>query len=166
MKFKLLFILFLYFSFSASAQETLGFLLSANNKETIPYIFVAELRKLQLNDAALILDAREKNEFDVSHIASAKFVGYDRFSSEKFSEEIKNKETPIIVYCSLGIRSEDVGEKLKKAGFTNIKNLYGGIFEWRNNEYPVIDSDGKETEMIHVFSPIWGVWLTNGKKVY
>jgi len=33
------------------------------------------------------------------------------------------------VYCSLGIRSEVIAKKLKKAGYTNVFNLYGGIFE-------------------------------------
>ena len=38
----------------------------------------------------------------------------------------------IIVYCSIGVRSEDIGEKLKELGYTKILNLYGGIFDWKN----------------------------------
>ncbi len=166
MKFKILYIGLILISFSASSQKSLDILLRINNAESITYISVDELRMYQLNDSVLILDARERNEFDVSHIPSARYVGYGHFSSEEISEYITDKNTPLIVYCSLGIRSEDVGEKLEKAGFTNVKNLYGGIFEWKNKSYPVIDSEGKETENVHTFSKHWSRWLTKGVKVY
>ncbi|MFT5437872.1 MAG: rhodanese-related sulfurtransferase [Ulvibacter sp.] len=158
-------ILFL-FAATTSAQKSLDLLLQVNNNESIPYISVEELRNLQLTDSVVILDAREMKEFEVSHIASSKYVGYDCFSSEEITSDIDNKNALIVVYCSLGIRSEDIGEKLKKEGFTNVKNLYGGIFEWKNNDYPIIDSEGKDTENVHVYSIFWGKWLKNGKKVY
>jgi len=154
------------FATTTSAQKSLDLLLQVNNNESIPYISVTELRNLQLKDSVVILDAREMKEFEVSHIASAKYVGYGRFSSEEISADIHNKDASIVVYCSLGIRSEDIGEKLKKEGFTNVKNLYGGIFEWKNNDFPIIDSEGKNTENVHVYSKFWGNWLKNGKKVY
>lgn len=166
MKFKIFYTIFLIVSVSASAQKSLDVLLSMNNNESIPYISVAELRMRQVNDTVLILDTRERNEYEVSHISSAKFVGYDSFSSEVVSIEIADHSMPIVVYCSLGIRSEDIGEELKKAGYTNVKNLYGGIFEWKNNDYPVIDSKGNETDEVHAFSRLWSRWLIKGTKVY
>ncbi len=149
-----------------TAQESIDNLLKIFNSHSIPYISVEELRRLQTNDTVLILDARERKEYDVSHIDQAKYVGVSEFSSEKISEEITNKDTPIVVYCSLGVRSERIGEKLKKAGFTNIRNLYGGIFKWKNKGYPVVDATGNKTEKMHGLSRIWGKWLTNGIKVY
>ena len=166
MKFTIAYIFLFIFSFSASAQNSLDVLLRVNNKRSIPYISVEELRFQQMNDTILILDAREREEYEVSHINDAKFVGYDLFSTEDVSEEIIDKSTPIVVYCSIGIRSEDIGEKLKKVGFTNVKNLYGGIFEWKNNDYPIIDSEGKETENVHTYSRFWSKWLNKGIKVY
>ncbi|MGJ8664853.1 MAG: rhodanese-like domain-containing protein [Patiriisocius sp.] len=162
------FILFVVLLISASsfAQKTLDELLQQYNTRSIPYISVEELRMKQINGDVIILDAREENEYQVSHIEGAKFIGFNTFSSESVRAEIPEKETPIIVYCSLGIRSEEIGEKLKKAGFTNVQNLYGGIFEWSNNEYPVINQQEKETDSIHVFSKAWGKWLLKGEKVY
>lgn len=141
-------------------------LLQTYNTHSIPYISVEELRMLQMNDSVVILDAREPNEFVVSHIASAKNVGFNDFSSEEKELKKLQKNAPIIIYCSLGIRSEQIGEKLKKAGFTNIKNLYGGIFEWKNKNYPVIDSTGIETENVHTFSKMWSRYLHAGNPVY
>lgn len=47
-----------------------------------------------------------------------------------------------------------------------MKNLYGGIFEWKNKEYPVIDSTGRETENVHTFSKMWSKYLNAGNPVY
>lgn len=164
---KISFILFaLLLAASASAQKTLDDLLQLYNTRSVPYISVEELRMLQLNEDIVILDARETNEFETSHIATSQCVGFDQFSAEAVSKKIKDKNTPIVVYCSLGIRSEQVGEKLKKAGYTNVQNLYGGIFEWKNKEYPVLDLSEKETDSIHTFSKLWSKWLLNGIKKY
>lgn len=162
----LLIILFIFVSTATMAQKSIDTLLKQYNTRSIPYISVEELRMLQMNEAVVILDSREEEEFKISHIESSSFIGYTNFSSEEVSEKITNKHAPIIVYCSLGIRSEKIGEKLQKAGFTNVHNLYGGIFEWKNKNYPVIDSTGTETQKIHAFSKAWSKWLTEGEKVY
>lgn len=141
-------------------------LLSTNNTNSVAYISVEELNEIQLNEEILILDSREASEYNVSHIASAKYVGFNQFSKKEFKKQYSDKNTPIIVYCSLGIRSERIGEKLQKMGYTNVKNLYGGIFEWKNKGNTVIDSTNVITENIHVFSKLWSKWLTTGVKVY
>ena len=166
MKYSLVYMLLFFLSSTAVAQKSLDQLLHLFNSESIPYISVEELRMNQLSEDLVILDSREMEEFEVSHIPSAKYVGYKTFSSQAVTSSIPDKDTPIVVYCSLGIRSETIGEKLKKAGYTNIHNLYGGIFEWKNKGYPVIDPEGKETENVHAFSKAWSKWLYKGVKVY
>ena len=162
--FSLLFLLL--FTNFAVGQKPLDKLLEQYNTQSIPYISVEELRMLQMNGTVTILDTREPEEFKISHIVSAKNVGFNNFSSEEKQLQKLNKNIPVVVYCSLGIRSEEIGEKLKKAGFTNVKNLYGGIFEWKNKGYPVIDSTGKETENVHAFSKHWSKDLHAGTPVY
>ena len=121
---------------------------------------------LQLNDKVILLDTREIEEFNVSKIEGAIHVGFNKFSSKTVLEQIQPGDELIVVYCSLGIRSEEIGEKLKRAGFNNVRNLYGGIFEWKNNEYPVLDSSGNTTEKVHPFSKAWAKWLLKGEKAY
>ncbi|WP_111879844.1 rhodanese-like domain-containing protein [Aequorivita sp. CIP111184] len=166
MKQKTIFFLLLLIAANSFAQKNMGELLQTYNTRSIPYISVEELRMLQMNDSVVILDSREPNEFNVSHIASAKNVGFNDFSLEEKQLQKLKKNAPIIVYCSVGIRSEQIGEKLKKAGFTNVKNLYGGIFEWKNKDYPVIDSTGIETENVHTFSKMWSKYLHAGNPIY
>lgn len=112
----------------------------------------------------LILDTREKNEYDVSHLANAQWVGYDTFDDNTLTG--LPKDTLIVLYCSVGYRSERIGERLQKLGFTNVYNLYGGIFEWINQGQIVVDLTGEPTEKVHAYSKKWGVWLYKGKKVY
>lgn len=132
----------------------------------MPYISVEELKMLQQDTNLVLLDAREPEEFEVSHIKGAVFSGYSNFSAEMISKSIKDKSAPIVVYCSLGIRSEKISEKLKAEGYSNIRNLYGGIFEWKNKGFEVFDSEGQETDKVHAYSKSWSKWLTNGEKIY
>ena len=160
------FILFLAFGNSAWAQNDLATLLERYNSHSIPYISVQELSLLKQDPSLIILDAREKDEFEISRIQDAVFVGYSDFSAEEVSQLFNNKNVPVVVYCSLGIRSEKISEKLKKEGFTNVRNLYGGIFEWKNNGFPVYNSEGKQTEKVHAYSRSWSKWLRSGEKIY
>lgn len=166
MRIKLFLVISLLCCSTMFSQKTLDELLQLYNTRSIPYISVEELYMLRENTDVVILDTREPEEFKVSHLIDSKFVGFNTFSSEAVLLDIKDKNTPIIVYCSLGIRSEVIGEKLEKAGYTNIKNLYGGIFEWKNKAYPIIDSTNIETEKVHTFSKRWSKWLNKGIKIY
>ncbi len=72
---------FLLISIHSLSQENLSDLLKKYNTESVPYISSDRL-KLILNDV-LLFDAREKVEFETSHIKNALFVGYDKFNLEK-----------------------------------------------------------------------------------
>ncbi|MEM5539200.1 rhodanese-like domain-containing protein [Olleya sp. AS48] len=146
------------------AQDTLDELLKKHNKNSVPYITVQELAMPKTD--AIILDAREPKEFEVSHIKNATLVGYDFFDIKTVTEQYTNKDQKIVVYCSLGIRSETIAKKLKDDGYTNVLNLYGGIFEWKNNDFIVVDSEEKETEQVHTFNEEWSKWLTKGEQVF
>lgn len=144
------------------AQKSLEKLLEKYNAESVPYISVEELKQAQ--EIAVLLDARELEEYNISHLPEARFAGYNHFDLNTLELQTISKDTLLVVYCSLGIRSEDIAEKLQKAGFTNVKNLYGGIFEWKNKEYEVVDSLNISTEKVHAFSKHWSQWLKAGEK--
>lgn len=166
MKFYIFLLIIALSSSSLNAQISLDELLATNNTNSVAYISVEEFREIQSNERLLILDSREVTEFKVSHIHSAKNVGFNQFSKKDFANQYSDKSIPIVVYCSLGVRSERIGEKLQKLGYTNVKNLYGGIFEWKNNGNPVVDSINTETENIHVYSKEWSKWSHKGVKIY
>ncbi|MDX2286672.1 MAG: rhodanese-like domain-containing protein [Bacteroidia bacterium] len=113
---------------------------------------------------AVYLDARAYREFEVSHIPGAVWVGYDDFDLARV--EGLDRSRPVVVYCSVGYRSEKVSEKLLAAGFTQVSNLYGGIFEWCNQGRPVVNAAGAPTEQVHAYNRKWGIWVSRGEKVY
>ena len=128
-----------------------------------------DIEQIQADSAnlskAVILDVREKDEFVVSRLKNAIWIGYDDFEPSRIDSI--DKEQEIIVYCSVGYRSSKIGEKLIESGYKNVKNLYGGIFRWANENRPLYN-DSTQTLEVHAYSKKWGRFLTNPEliKVY
>ncbi|MDX1905598.1 MAG: rhodanese-like domain-containing protein [Bacteroidia bacterium] len=110
------------------------------------------------------LDARSLPEYEVSHLPGARHIGYESFDSAGVAA--LPRETPIIVYCSVGYRSENITRRMQAMGFTQVRNLYGGLFEWVNQGHPVVDRQGNPTDAVHGYNSTWGIWVKKGKKVY
>ncbi|MDD7888213.1 rhodanese-like domain-containing protein [Flavivirga sp. 57AJ16] len=161
---KVPFYIFISFITSGFSQNDLKSLLKEHSKERVPYIYVKQLKKQ--TTPPILLDARAWSEYQVSHLKNAIHVGYNKFKVSNIQKRIPNKNAKIVVYCSLGIRSDSIAGNLKKAGYNNVENLYGGIFEWKNNDLPIYNLVEKETDSIHAFSEVWGKWVKKGIKVY
>lgn len=154
--------LFPFFAYSQSIDKAI----EKYNSNSVEYISVEELTQLRKSVKNIkLLDTREASEFSISHLQNAIFTGYDNFELEKIEDQI-NKHDTIVVYCSIGVRSEDIGEQLQKAGYKTIFNLYGGIFDWVNKGYQVYNQKGEPTEKIHAYDRFWGKYLEKGQKVY
>ena len=102
----------------------------------------------------VLLDVREPAEFDVSHLAKARRVqpGSDP------SKLNLPKHQPIVTYCSVGYRSADYAQQLQKAGYTDVRNLEGSIFQWANEGRPVF-KDGLPADKVHPYNNLWGKLL-------
>jgi rhodanese-related sulfurtransferase len=143
-------------------SRTYALLLRTLLSHSVPEIGPAQAAAL--GSRAIWLDSREPAESTVSRIAGALPVGYDHFDPAVFQG--LDRSRPLVVYCSVGYRSEKMAEKAREAGFKEVYNLYGGIFEWVNQGYPVVDSRGQPTEKVHAYSRSWGRFLNRGEKVY
>ncbi len=113
----------------------------------VPDISAKTLKKEK--ESFIILDCRGVKEYEISHIEDARRVGFDDFDLSLL-EDIP-KSAKIVTYCTVGKRSEKVGDKLQDAGYTNVHNLHGSILSWMNEGNPVIDSHGRKTNKIHGF---------------
>ncbi len=153
----------LFLPFKAIGQDSIDATLHKWNKGSVPYISVEQLA---VAPGVLLLDTRKREEFLVSHLQNAVWVGFKEFNIDSLLRKVTDRSAPVVVYCSVGVRSEIIGEKLQKEAFTNVSNLYGGIFEWKNLGNPVFDMAGKETENVHAFNKRWGILLTAGEKIY
>ena len=76
----------------------------------------------------IILDTREQDEFDESHIPNAILIPYTEIEN-KAEEMLPDKDKLILVYCRSGRRSKIAAEALSKLGYTNVKE-FGGIIDW------------------------------------
>ena len=156
------FILLLASTLTSCGQKTYDEKLESLYKKTVPLI-VADSLESRMSEV-VILDTRAQEEFEISHLQGARFVDYEGFDLSMVDDIQKDQE--VIVYCSVGYRSERIGEKLQQAGYTNVKNLYGGIFSWKNEGYDVIGPKNTPTDSVHTYNKSWGKWLIKGIKVY
>ena len=124
---------------------------------TIPVISVEALS--QTYRKKLLLDARELEEYEVSHLPNALHIGYDKPNWDMLKSI--PKDTQIVIYCSIGYRSEKLGTKLKDMGYMNVTNLYGSIFEWANQNRPLVDNEGQSTNKVHGYNKRWSKWIKN-----
>lgn len=96
----------------------------------------AEAVLLINRENAFILDVREENEFATGHIPDAKNIPLSKLT-ERAGELKKYQQKPVVVNCQGGVRSANACGQLKKAGFTNLYNLKGGINAWNEARLPV-----------------------------
>lgn len=137
--------------------------LDSTYKHSIPLISVDELKELP-KDNLFILDAREGEEYEVSHIKNAIHVGHFWFDMRKLYDI--PKDALIVLYCTTGVRAEKTAEKIQRAGYKNIYNLYGGIVEWVNEGQPVYKANGVQTSEVHTYDAELAHWVERGAKVY
>ena len=155
-------LLFLMSCITACGQKTFDEKMQSLYKNTVPLIKAEELKSRMEN--VVILDTRAPEEYNVSHITGSRMVDYDAFKVSQVKDIPKNAE--VIVYCSVGYRSERVGEKLRKAGYKDVKNLYGGIFDWKNQGFEIVNPNNQPTDSVHTYNKAWGEWLFKGIKVH
>ncbi|MEX0773528.1 MAG: rhodanese-like domain-containing protein [Balneolales bacterium] len=92
-------------------------------------IEVKELEnKLAQNDKPYVLDVREPHEFEIANI-NGDLIPLAELE-DRLGEVKAEKDDEIIVHCRSGKRSAEAVKILQKHGFTNAKNLKGGIHEW------------------------------------
>ena len=101
----------------------------------------------------LLLDVRTPEEWNVSHLPGARHAE-PKASVESVTAGI-SKETPIVTYCAIGYRSAEMATRLQAAGFTNVRNLEGSIFQWANEHRPLV-RDEQPVSKVHPYNALWG----------
>ncbi|HEY0501900.1 MAG TPA: rhodanese-like domain-containing protein [Lysobacter sp.] len=97
----------------------------------------AELTGLMNRDNALVIDLSASNDFEKGHIAGSKSVQPSQFDPE--NKLLANaKDLPVVVVCRNGQASADAAKRLKKAGFTKVHWLDGGIAAWQQADLPLV----------------------------
>ena len=112
-------------------------------------------------DQPILLDVRTEKEFAVSHLRGATRVEPSAKAGKVLAQLPPGR--PVVTYCSVGYRSSDFAERLKKAGVAAVYNLEGSIFQWANEGRP-IEADGHPADKVHPYNRKFGQMLDEKKR--
>ena len=104
----------------------------------------------------LLLDVREKEEYEVSHLKGAVPALTEKEALQAL--EGVPQETPVVLYCSVGYRSSEMAGFLQNRGYKKVYNLEGSIFAWANEGRPVFRGD-ERVHKVHPYDRVWGKLL-------
>ncbi len=116
-----------------------------------PEIRVREIDSLRSDTNTVLIDVREKKEYEVSVIPGA--ITQKEF--EKRKDRYRNRR--IIVYCTIGYRSGEYTEELVEEGFSAY-NLVGGVLAWAHEGRTFTGlSSSNDTNRVHVYGKKWNL---------
>jgi len=101
-----------------------------------PTVNTLEATQLMNRSDALVLDLRSPDEFAKGHVLGAKNVPLADLE-RRGAELDKNKSRPVIVYGADPNRAAPAVPVLRKAGFSDVRNLAGGFAAWQQAGLPV-----------------------------
>lgn len=90
-----------------------------------------------INDRdAMVVDLRPVADFKRGHILNALSIPLAKLG-ERATELGKSKDRPVILYCALGGAAVQAADQLRKAGFTEVYPMQGGLNNWMGSSLPV-----------------------------
>jgi adenylyltransferase/sulfurtransferase len=96
--------------------------------EAIPEMAPADLAARMLGtDPPLLVDVREAHEWQVARIPGARHAPLSRLDAEVPGLD---RARELVLYCSVGVRSQQAGRRLRAAGFTRVWSLAGGLHRY------------------------------------
>lgn len=105
----------------------------------IQEIDVEDASKMIKQPGTVFLDVNTPEEFAEEHIEGARSMPLQALRAyDRWIDLAASLMTPIIVYCTVGVRSSQARAILKTHGFTNTYNLKGGLKRWKQAGLPVV----------------------------
>jgi adenylyltransferase/sulfurtransferase len=98
-------------------------------RESVREVDAREAARLR-EQGAVLIDVREQDEVDQGIIPSAVHIPRG-FLEMRIEETVRNRETPIVVYCAGGVRSIFGAEALGQLGYTDVASMAGGFSGWK-----------------------------------
>ena len=112
------------------AEHTRFEKLVADAKKNITEMSPEDAAAKSKSGEAVIVDVREKDEWDEEHIAGATHLSRGTIELD-IEEKVPDLNATIICHCGGGGRSALAAESLQKMGYTNVRSLAGGFKAWK-----------------------------------
>jgi rhodanese-related sulfurtransferase len=103
----------------------------------ITEISPAEAAARSRTGEAVIIDVRDKDEWDEEHISNAVHLSRGTIESE-IEEKVADPNAVIICHCGGGGRSALAAESLQKMGYKNVRSMAGGLKAWKAAGLPTL----------------------------
>lgn len=94
----------------------------------VKQVSITELKPLLNDRQRFYLDVRTPAEFKGNHIKGFKNIPLQTLNNQ-LNQIPKDKE--VLVICQSGMRSKQAVKVLKKAGYSNVTEVRGGMNAWR-----------------------------------
>lgn len=110
----------------------------ANSQKNASSVPVQEFyEQIRSEPQAVIVDVRSAGEFAGGYLDHALNIDWN---ASDFKEKLASidKDEKIYVYCLSGIRSASAADYMRKAGYTNVVEMDGGMIKWRAANLPEI----------------------------
>jgi glyoxylase-like metal-dependent hydrolase (beta-lactamase superfamily II)/rhodanese-related sulfurtransferase len=119
-----------------SGGKTVALLL-AEAAATVPFMSLAEVRaRVEAGDEMLVLDVREKGEYEAGHIPGARLLPRGQLEL-RVNKELPDPTRRIVATCELGYISTLATATLREMGYQHAVALDGGMKAWRELGYPL-----------------------------
>jgi sulfur-carrier protein adenylyltransferase/sulfurtransferase len=106
---------------------------------------------LRHDNRAIVIDTRSNAEVCLGYLKDARFIAPDLIEGQS-NRLSADKNVPIIVYCSNGVRSLPVVETLRKMGFGNAQSLAGGFAAWLSEGCEIVTDSKLSRHQINRYS--------------
>lgn len=100
-------------------------------------ITVTELKeRLDKGEKINLIDVREQHEFELSNLGG-RLIPLGTLPG-MLDELADWKDQEVVVHCKSGGRSGQAAAYMRQQGFTQVRNLIGGILDWKSKIDPSI----------------------------
>jgi rhodanese-related sulfurtransferase len=109
--------------------------LVAEAKKNVTEISPEDAAAKMQNKAAVIIDVRDKDEYDEDHIPNAIHLSRGTIELD-IEEKVSDPNAMIICHCGGGGRSALAADSLQKMGYKNVRSMAGGLKAWKATGLP------------------------------
>src|SRR5438874_1283692 len=104
--------------------------LVAEAKKHVTEISPQEAAAKLTGGEAVIVDVRDKDEWDEEHIPGAMHLSRSTIELD-IEEKVPDPNAMIICHCGGGGRSALAAQSLQKMGYKNVRSMAGGLKAWK-----------------------------------
>ncbi len=104
-------------------------------KSEIEEIDAARTAELRETDSPVLVDVRERSEWDEGTIPGAIHIPRGNLES-RIEQAVPDRDAHVILYCASGNRSAFAAKALEELGYENVASLQGGFGDWKRNGFP------------------------------